>query len=318
MRAVPLLASVVLVLVLAAATVDASVLAGKSKAPASAAKKSRGEFIHPSKMRGGPQGSDNWGPDNWGPVYNMAYNLMLALQVRNFTAAASLIEDDAFLAISAIGCGQQSKAQVLAAAANDGALATYFQFGAWAGYEQNGMGSFGTIASVQGEGELANQTFIQKDVVFYFAPNQAGTKLSIVEQITDRSWAQPNNASKMANVWFTMAEASQLQDNAAFAAQLRPDAQFFLNYAWNQFPHLELDNKTAIMNMISTRWASEAKATVATNFVLVNCDFVMASFTWSGLMKDGTAQIMNFLMSVVVDENMKILQFSEFPLMPFV
>lgn len=322
MRAVSFLASAVtlLLLVAAAATaVEGSVLAGKAKIPEHVAKKlpkahhRSGAFIRPSELSKTPTASES---SEWSTTYKMAFEMLMAFQNRNFTAAASYIDNDAMVVFSAITCGTLTKQQLIAAAQNDHAIARYFQFGHWAGYGGNSIGAIGSVGAVMGPGTggLVNTTEMVDEVVFYFVANNDNTALMIVEQLTDLSWKQ-SNASSYRAVWNKLADAVNVHDRAAVSNIMTDDVEFTLWPAWTTKMET-VNNKTAVVNTITGQWPEQTRWNVKTHWTIVVCDVVVSYFTWSAVNNDGSAFIMKFLMSTVVTEDLKIQYLTEFSMMP--
>jgi hypothetical protein len=260
-------------------------------------------------------GQNRMGDDDTGAsaAYRRIYELGIAVTTKNYTWVDALIDDNAVIFISDIGCGTLTKAEFIAGIQSSPVVARYFDLGAWAGYASQIALIRGTAAAVLSPSAPLPNATVQDDKAFFVGlTNTDGSQLVLFEHISARNF-QPN-ATAMVAAWKVLRDAAQLHDITPWLSALEDNFTWQMNVAWGQSATA---NKTTFLANLEATWATEASVSIQEYYSYAVCDFVVADLLWSTIFTDGTAQIQRFAMSTAFNQDMKVVALQEFTEMPW-
>jgi hypothetical protein len=255
------------------------------------------------------------GTDGWGNVYRRIYELGVAVTTKNYTWVESLLDDNAVIFIADLGCGTMTKAEFVNAVEFSPVLARYFDFGVWAGYQQDAAFLHGTVGAVLSPSAPLPNITVQDDKAYFFGiVNAAGSQLLVFEHISSRALKQ-ENATALVAAWKVLRDASVVHDIAPWEKALTSDFEFHLFTAWST-DYLRQNRTTTLANM-QAEWAQEATRYVHEYSSYAVCNFVVADILWSTIRKDGSAQMQRFVISTGFNSDLSVNQISEHTVMPW-
>jgi hypothetical protein len=253
------------------------------------------------------------GNNSWSNSYRRAFELGVAVVTKNYTWVDALIADDAVLLITDISCSPMTKAEFMSGVQSSDAIARYFDFGTWAGYRENAALIRATVGAVLSPNSPLPNATVQDDKVYVFAmASEDGSQLQVFERVSARA---QENATAMVAAWKVLRDASTVHDITPWENALSSDFEFTLLTAWS--PDVTTANKTTLLANMQAEWASEAVRSVHEYFSYAVCDYVAADLLWSGIRKDGSAQLQRFVIFTQFHEDLSVGRLMEHTVMPW-
>jgi len=269
-----------------AATVDGSLIRGRTQRPAR------------SNLK-----------DDHGTGYRLLTQFIAAVHYKNWTSAASLLSDDGMFMVSDYSCDMMNKTAFLSLLENDKVTASQVVPGTWV--EADGA----TImrAEVGNMGGDAGERYLNTKVFVAAGPNSDGTKLMWVEHFTDGSWKMGDNATRLMNAWKSLKAASMVGDLKTWDKFLNDTFTYHLGFAWDQYP-MQTSNRSMFMDTLKKEYEMQTWEDIKDNVAFPACNAVFADFWVFKSSKDRGAFVQKFFLSAVFDDKFKLADMHEYTL----